>query len=127
MVEPSPQPSPPVDVGPKPGERTPGLMLVGLVNGLFAAGLFAQAASTPPESVGPIPVWFRPVIVAVGAALGTSAVGLLLLRRWGFYLMVLGYFSALIALVAMRQSFGCQAAMIFPLLAVAGRNWRALR
>jgi len=129
MAEPSPpQPSPPpVNIGPQPGERTPALMLVGGVNAFFSVMLFAQAVMAPPDIIAASPNWYRPVIVAVGASLGVSAIGLWMLRRWGFYLMVLGYFTTLGSLVAMRMSFGCQAALFFPLLAVAGRNWRALR
>jgi hypothetical protein len=127
---PEPAPNPLLPAAPKPGERPLGLMMVALVNAVMAGPTFVAlmaGAAIPPELQAVWPPWFVTFAKVDAAILLGASVGLFLLRRWGFGLMVLGYFAGIIALVVARQSFVCQAAVQFPLLAIAGRNWKALR
>jgi hypothetical protein len=127
MPEPTSQPA--IQTGPAPGERPLALVLVGLVNAIFGAPMLvalAVGAKLPPQLLT-APHWFLNFIKVDCALMVASSVGLWLMRRWGFGLMVLAYFSYLIALVVVRQSFICIAAMQFPLLALASMKWKALR
>lgn len=105
------------------------ILLLALVNALLSVPtlLGLLLGRIPPEALHGTPSWYPTFMGIDSAVIAASAVGLFLHRRWGFLLMVLGYFAFVLALVVARQSFICIALIQFPLLALGGRNWKALR
>lgn len=127
MADPAPQAEP--LPAPAKSERPIALMAVGVINALMAGPTLIALlvhAQLPPAYLA-LPHWYLTFGKFDAAVLLVSSVGLWLMRRWGFGLMVLAYFGSLIALVVARQPFACQAAIQFPLLALASLKWRALR
>lgn len=129
MSEPTASAAPPPEPTLDPTRRPLPLTLVSLVNALmsgpFLVAMLVHAQLPPQFAALPHGYWLFAKLDA--AVLLASAVGLWMQRRWGFGLMVLAYFSSVIALVVLRRPFACQAMVQFPMLAMASLQWKHLR